>query len=103
MTEYLIVLERYHWISLIVTFRNRLNVVALIVKRSMVSLKDLLIWVAMDALVTSAESANKIVSCAACQVMSSHSAWECDVKCNTAPDGTLIYGESKEQIFTSYN
>ena len=60
----------------------------------MVSLNHLLIWMAMDISVTSAESTNKIVSCAACQVMSSHSAWECDVKCNTAPEGTLIYGES---------
>ena len=60
---------------------------------AMMDLKCLFIWMAMDTFVASGESTNKIVSCAACQVMSSHSAWECDVKCNTAPEGTLIYGE----------
>ena len=61
----------------------------------MVYLSYMIIWAALvDTLVTSAESTNKIVSCAACQVTSSFSAWECDVKCNVAPDGSLIYGES---------
>ena len=63
------------------------------IRQAMVHLKCLFIWIAMDALVTSAESTNKLVNCAACQVMSSHSSWECDVKCITAPEGTLIYGQ----------
>ena len=35
-----------------------------------------------------------VVGCAACQHASwPHDAWECDVKCNVAPSGVLIYGK----------